>query len=222
MRVIPETIEEKISFCQAHLQWWADNASAIGTTPEQVAALAAKTAAARAAHRAQLEAQSVAQAATAALQHALDVMTRDASVIVMQIRTQAAIEGESVYALAKIAASAKPSPIAEPGEPYGFRLELQQIGTLLINWKCHNPRGAGSTIYQVYRQIGGAGKFEYLGATGKKKYLDTTIPAGTSMVAYQIRAMRSTKVGPWAQFNVNFGMDGSMGEAMLARMREAA
>jgi hypothetical protein len=34
------------------------------------------------------------------------------------------------------------------------------------------------------------------------------VPAGSSQVTYQIQAVRSTAVGPWAQFNVNFGAPG--------------
>jgi hypothetical protein len=37
-------------------------------------------------------------------------------------------------------------------------------------------------------------------------------------VTYQIQAVRSTAVGPWAQFNVNFGV--SSGGAMTASVTE--
>jgi hypothetical protein len=61
------------------------------------------------------------------------------------------------------------------------------------------------TQYEVLRRIGAAGEFTFLGGTGMKQFTDPTIPAGSSQVTYQIQATRTTAVGPWAQFNVNFG-----------------
>jgi hypothetical protein len=51
----------------------------------------------------------------------------------------------------------------------------------------------------------------YLGGCGPKQFTDRTIPAGVSGVTYQMQAVRSTAVGPWAQFNVNFGTVASSG-----------
>ncbi len=63
-------------------------------------------------------------------------------------------------------------------------------------------------MYQVYRQIDGSGEMAFLGTSGTKSFTDTTLPAGSRAVVYQIRAMRSTAIGPSAQFIVNFGMSG--------------
>jgi hypothetical protein len=60
-------------------------------------------------------------------------------------------------------------------------------------------------MYMIYRRLGAAGAFESLGGVGEKKFHDTTIPAGTASVTYKIQAVRSTAVGDWAEFNVNFG-----------------
>jgi hypothetical protein len=62
------------------------------------------------------------------------------------------------------------------------------------------------------------GEFGFLGNAGEKKFVDTLIPAGSSQVTYQIRAVRSTSAGGWAQFNVNFGM--SSGGGMTASVVE--
>jgi hypothetical protein len=59
--------------------------------------------------------------------------------------------------------------------------------------------------YQIWRRFGSEGEFSFAGASGMKKYIDSTIPAGTQQVQYQIRGIRSTAAGEWAQFNVNFG-----------------
>jgi hypothetical protein len=63
--------------------------------------------------------------------------------------------------------------------------------------------------YQVYRRFGSEGEFSFAGASGMKKYIDSTIPAGTPQVQYQIRGIRPTAAGEWAQFNVNFGQASS-------------
>ena len=47
------------------------------------------------------------------------------------------------------------------------------------------------------------------------------MPAGSSQVTYQIQAVRSTAVGPWAQFNVNFGVS-SAGFAIVKSVTESA
>jgi hypothetical protein len=80
-------------------------------------------------------------------------------------------------------------------------------------------------MYQVYRRIGGgsgdgAGEFTYLGGSGSKKFVDSTVPAGSSQITYQIQAVRSTAVGAWEQFNVNIGTNTGTG-AMTASVEKA-
>src|SRR5439155_25688357 len=85
---------------------------------------------------------------------------------------------------------------------------IKQTGGLELAWKCPNPPGSSGTIYQVWRRATPLAEFEYLGGSGDKRFADTTIPAGSSQVTYQIQAVRSTAVGDFAQFNVNFGVSG--------------
>lgn len=101
-----------------------------------------------------------------------------------------------------------PAPRPDPGTPNRFKAELGSDGSLTLAWKCNNPPRTSGTIYQVWRRIGATGEFQYLNGTGMKKFVDNTIPAGTSQITYQIQAVRSTAVGPWAQFNVTFGVTG--------------
>ncbi len=75
-----------------------------------------------------------------------------------------------------------------------------------MTWKCANPAGTSGTSYMVWRRIG-ADQLAFLGATGLKKFVDATIPAGTVTATYQVQAFRSTMAGAWAQFNVNFTTD---------------
>lgn len=108
-----------------------------------------------------------------------------------------------------LATRATPTPRPAPGTPYKFTATLGADGALTLDWKCNNPRGSGGTIYQVWRRLGATGEFQYLSGSGTKKFVDGTIPAGTAQVTYRIQAVRSTAVGAWAEYAVNFGVSGS-------------
>ena len=51
----------------------------------------------------------------------------------------------------------------------------------------------------LWRKVGNGG-FVFCGGCGDKKFTDNTLPAGAANVTCQIHAVRSTAVGPWAQF----------------------
>ena len=117
---------------------------------------------------------------------------------------------------------AAPAPMPAPGTPTRFGITLSPLGSLELSWKCANPRGSTGTMYEVWRRIGG-GELTYLGGSGKKRFTDNTLPAGSSNVMYQVQAVRSTKRGECAQYNVNFGVGvaGSAVESSL-KLRAAA
>jgi hypothetical protein len=100
---------------------------------------------------------------------------------------------------------AAPSPMRPLGRPDKFKLTLDGNGDVKLTWKCHNPRGANGTMYQVYRQIDGVGAFERVGCVGKRAFTDSAVPAGSACVAYRVQAIRSTGSGDWGMFIVNFG-----------------
>ena len=182
--------------------------------------LGTKTDAARAAFTAAHEAREAAKAATLTLDLAVRAMDVAGQAIIKQVRAKAAMAGDGVYALAQLPAPAIPSPVGNPGVPTDFGVKLFQDGSLELKWKCSNPRSQG-TIYQIYRRATAAGEFTYLGGAGDKRFVDTTLPAGASQVTYQIQGVRSTAVGPFAQFNVNFGT-ATAGGATAATVAAAA
>jgi len=99
-------------------------------------------------------------------------------------------------------------PLCPPGPVSNFKVEINGDGSLTLKWKSDNPTGAAGTMYQVWRRIGAAGAFAYCGGTGAREFVDATVPPGTTSICYQIQAVRSTAVGPWTQFNVNFSTSG--------------
>lgn len=104
---------------------------------------------------------------------------------------------------------ATPTPMAPPGTCSDFKTELLADGSVQNTWKANNPTGMSGVTYQIWRRFGSEGDFSFAGASGEKKYIDSTIPAGTQQVQYQIRGIRPTSAGAWAQFNVNFGQASS-------------
>jgi len=115
--------------------------------------------------------------------------------------------------------SSQPSPSPAPGPVSNFKAEINGDGSLTIRWKSDNPAGTSGTLYQVWRKIG-TGAFEYCGGTGSKFYVDDSVPAGAVSITYQLQAVRSTAVGPWSQFNVNFST-GSGGGATVVEEQPA-
>jgi hypothetical protein len=210
MPVVPEKSVAKVEFYESHLTPWTDHAVAIGTTPEVIADLSAKTEAARAAFLAQQAALNDARAATLAFHMAVEAMSSAGSDVIKQIRAKVGSSGNSVYSLAQISAPAQPSPLGPPGKPTDFTVKLNADGSLKLKWQCPNPEGSSGTMYQIWRRVGDA-PLAYLGTSGTKDFTDNTLPAGSAAVMYQIQAVRSTKAGDWAQFNVNFGVDNASG-----------
>jgi hypothetical protein len=102
-----------------------------------------------------------------------------------------------------------PAPVGELGQSRDFEATLSVSGSLGLKWKNSNPRSASGVVYQIWRRASATGEFVYLGGVGEKKYTDETIPAGSSEITYQIQAVRSTSVGPWAEFTVRLGAPGS-------------
>jgi hypothetical protein len=204
MSVVPKKSLEKIQWYENHIPTWETNFAAIGTTSAAVAALETKTQAARTAFDAQKVAQDAAKAATETYAQAVDQMSIVGSAILDQIRAAAKVTGPGVYPLAQIPAPATPTPVGAPGKPTDFAVELLVNGALSLKWKCNNPAGCTNVQYMVWRKIG-TGEFAFIGGCGSREFVDGTVPVGSAHITYQMQATRSTAVGPWAQFNVNFG-----------------
>ena len=166
---------------------------------------------AAAAFKAQYAARYAAISATTRLRIALDNMTRLGATLIQEIRAKASKDGSGVYPKAFLDPPSARAPLPPPGKPTNLKVELGGIGELTLKWKCKNPRGAGP-MYQIWRRIvtdGKRGERTFIGAIGKKRFVDETLPAGTAQVIYEIQAFRPTAVGPVATFPVNFGTDGS-------------
>jgi hypothetical protein len=216
--ILPKNHADRIAWFTSRTALWTSNATVIGTTTTQVTAVSTAATAASAALAAQIAAQNASKAATETLNEAMATLTNAGNIVIEQVRTKARTSGDSVYPLANIPAPATPSPVPAPGKPTDLVVTLSETGVLNLKWKCPNPTGAQGTFYQVWRRIGPTADFTFLGTVGSRTIDDNTLPAGSSQVTYQIQASRTTAVGPWAQFNVNFGV--SSGGGMTATVTE--
>ncbi len=209
MGVIPNTRIGKIEFYEAHLAAWATNAADIGLDPAAVLAFQTLVSNARTGY---LDAEMAREASKAATQNfyiETDAMAAVGSSLIRAIRNYAESNDDpSVYTLAQIPAPAEPGPVGPPGQPYEFIVGLAATGALGLKWKCDNPAGASGTVYEIQRRLG-TGPFEFVGVPGERTFEDSTIPAGSSSIVYQITAVRSKTRGQPAQFLVNFGTGGA-------------
>ena len=206
MSVVPRKVLEKIQWAEAHVAPFNTNAVAIGTTVPEAAAFETKTEAARAALTAAEAARDASKNASLVLDNALAAVDVAAASIIKQVRAKAeSTNNPGVYALASIPAPATPTSVAAPGKPSALKAALMADGSLDLTWDCVNPVGSQGTIYHVYRRLEGEAEFKFIGGSGPKKFTDATIPAGTATIVYKLQAVRSTAVGPVAEFIVNFG-----------------
>lgn len=206
MSLVPDTTQGKLTFFQTRAAVWVARAGEIGATPAAVAAVADRLAAAQAKYKAAYAAREAARAATAELKAAVGDLMRSGADVVKQVRAKAATDGDAVYALALIPPPAAPSRIPAPGTPTEFTATLLADGSLKLRWKCPNPANAVGTVYQLSRRTGATGPFDVVGIVGKRSFVDTTLPADTSSVTYEIVAVRSTTTGVANRFVVNFGV----------------
>jgi hypothetical protein len=209
MNIVPRNIEDLLNFGDTHTSVFSSNAAALGLLPAQ--ALAFKNAAgkARSDYAAALAADAIKKAAYNTSSDSIRAFRKVAADTVAMIKAFAenAANPSVVYSLAQLPMPATPQPAPPPGTPTDFTAGIDQTGAVMLKWKCPNPPGVSGTVYEVQRRIG-EGAFGFLTVVGTRQFTDSTLPAGSSGVVYQITAMRSTTRGLPAQFNVNFGIGG--------------
>ena len=204
-----------LDWCYGHIEIFTDNAAAIGLTPAQALAFKNATEAAKAVQAQQTLARQALDALNIDTSAAFDTLRTRAGDTVRLIRAfaEVAADPNAVYSTAQIPPPAAATPLPPPAQPTDLRVELDAAsGLLTLRWKAANPPGGGGTSYLVRRRLPGESEFTFIGASGAKKYIDTTLLAGPDMVQYTVQGQRSGEAGPLSPvFTVNFGRapDGS-------------
>jgi hypothetical protein len=195
-----------ITFYSQRQAGWNTNATAIGISTSEVTALGTLISSAQTALSAQIASKQVAKDDTVTLHDSARALSAAGADLIRKIKAKAGqTGGDSVYALAQIPPPSTPSPVGPPGTPYQLKVELIPGGALTLTWKCDNPVGSQGTLYQIGRKVNGATEFDYVGGVGTRKFTDTTLPAGTNQVIYQIQGVRTTALGVAQEFIVSIG-----------------
>ncbi|HYE21898.1 MAG TPA: hypothetical protein VEA69_25890 [Tepidisphaeraceae bacterium] len=211
---VPNKRLAKVQFYEDHLGALTTNATAVGLSTAECTELGTKTSSARTAYADQQVAIQAAKAATELFHNEVAALGAFGAGLIKKVRARAELTGDlNVYVLAQIPGPATPAPRPAPGKPTNLKVGLDGNGAIELSWKCPNPTGTAGTVYQVWRATGGSADYSFLGAVGSRKFTDATVPAGATRLTYRIQAARSTAVGPWAEFNVNFGIPGGAGGA---------
>ncbi len=218
MRVIPKTAAKKISFIKSHIEAWTEHAEELGLTEDELAQINSRLAAAQEAFKAQRMAQQAARSATLRFHETTAALAKVAAAAVLKIRATArGTDDDLIYAMASLPVPKKGSPIGAPGKPVAFNVELRELGQLVLKWTCKNPRNSEGTMYEIRRSIDG-GEFTFLDVVGKKRFTDSTLPAGAKTAMYRVTAFRSTRRGAPGEHEVRLGV--SRQHAELIAMSE--
>jgi hypothetical protein len=197
----------RIVWFEAHVPVWVTTASQIGLVSADTTNLTTLTSDTRTAYAEHISAQETSKAKTQVYYEKLRLLSDAGSAAIDKIRGKAKqVGGTSVYSIAEIPPPALPGPCGPLGTPFKFKGQTSVTGQFTFTWKNTNPKSATGTVYQVWRRTNPIGEFAYVGGTGEKKFVDSTLPAGSTQVSYQVQAVRSTSVGEFAQFDVKFGV----------------
>lgn len=222
---MPSDRDALLKFALGHQDKWSSNAVSIGLTAPQMVALKAAVAAVQAQQTTVETIRAQSKTATRALGDNFTTLRRDVSDAVRDINAFAAASAkpETVFNLADIEPPQPRGETLPPAKPTNLTFTLDPAtGGIQIKWKCSNPQGVFGVVYTVRRRIGANGSQSVLGVTGEKKFTDTTIPAGTSLLTYEVFGQRGSQVGPTSDtVQVRFGV-GANGEMTVASVKMAA
>ncbi len=165
----------------------------IGLSEQQAQRAVELFEAAYAAHTHQLAIQSLARAATLRKREAFKRFRAEIGADISTIDAYAkATRDPGVFARARLTSRKKGSP-QHPVAPYAPRLRfVVSEGAMVLTWKGRTRPG---TIYRVERRLTREGVqepfYHFLAAVGERRFVDTTIPPGTTSVEYIVNATKN-------------------------------
>lgn len=204
--LIPFSKVGQIEFFESHLALWTTNAVVIGLTAPQMTAFTALVEAARDAYSAAEDARIASKNATMDMDAAIEIMHQLGTGYIQTIRGKAdSTLDPSVYSKAGIPAPATPTPSGTPNQPTALSAYIDDGGGVNLSW---NGSTRYSTYFTIWRKLPGESGFTIIGTVGGKKWLDSTVEAGTTYATYYVKAHRGNKVSVASmQSNVIFGIE---------------
>ncbi|MCB9852661.1 MAG: hypothetical protein H6819_06170 [Phycisphaerales bacterium] len=187
-----------VEWCETHQAGFVETYGEIGMSKSQATAFAETTDKARTLLIEQEEARQRYAVATREAEQIVGLLRRQAGDAVRSIRAFAELQPApaKVYATARVAPPATPTPTPPPGRPMRLAATLDATdGSLTLTWKARMPRRRAGATYLVRRQLPGEEGFSILGTTGKKMFVDESLPAGMTTVRYTVQAQRGESMG---------------------------
>ena len=202
---IPNDDASFIAWARTHADIWAGGQTppAIGLSPAEVAAFAAKTAAAEAAYSAMLAARQASLDATALKDTRFADLRAEASADLSRIDAFATTTGNpGVYPLAGIPAPKTPSARTAPPAPTDLRTIVGTDGSVTLTFKATTGGGATYLVQRRTTSIEGLeSPYAFMGFAGDdKKFVDNAVPEGVRSVGYRVAARLSS--GPQSGWSV--------------------
>lgn len=210
MSVIPGKDIDAIQFFEQRAEGWVTAFETIGLTETQARDVDAATDDARLKYDAALAARAASKVATMAFSQAMRTMRSTGGNAVKTIRAFAeSTANPEVYVTAQIPEPLPPQFDVPPTRAYDLRAQLDETpGAVKVLWKA--SQNEGGTAYIITRRIGSSGTFTFVGvASGRKSFVDYTIPAGSTRIDYIVTGQRGTLSGPDSPvLTVQFGIGG--------------
>ena len=214
MGYIPSGHNERISWFEERIATIKATPTAFGVTAAMCTSADDDIKQARDAYAEAQKARMAAKDSTVTQTAAIRDMNRTGGDLVRAIRTFAdnqptLAQRDAIYAACSITPPANPTAQPAPNTPTNVAADPNANGTVTIKWKATANNGS---VYIVFRKLAGNNQFTQVGLVSTKKFIDSTVPAGTTSCQYQVQAVRNNQTSTASQpVSVQFGAGGASG-----------
>jgi len=214
MGYIPNAHDDRIAWYEERIDVIKASPATFGVTAAMCTSADNDIKDARIAYDAAQAARNKAKDATVTQTAALRDMNRTGGDLVRAIRTFAdnqptLAQRDAIYAACSMTPPAPAAPVGPPAMPASVAADPNANGTVTIKWKATGNNGA---VYIVFRKLAGNNTFQQVGLVSTKKFVDATVPAGTTSCQYQVQAIRHNQTSNASQpVSVQFGAGGASG-----------
>jgi hypothetical protein len=197
--VVPETLNDKISFFEQRLSLWAANSAQLGVQSSDVTQLATLVTQARALYNAAQSARNAAKSATVSQNVAVENMFDLGSDLVKTIKAKAlTTNNPNIYALSQIPPPAAPSPVGTPATPTNLTGAIDASGLLTLAWRAERAGPTSGIVFQVSRKRYNESNFTLIGSTFDTAFADNSFDAASGPFSYRVQALRGVNASAFA------------------------
>gem|GEM_PF-755751 len=205
---IPNTSNSLLlAWMEQHADLWGVAPTTLGLSTQVVANFKGLVGESRTAFDSANAIRLASKQATVAQNEAFRDMKREASDLVSTIKSFIEQSGNTkLWADAGLEPPAPRGETPPPNAPYQLSGTLDSEGNLIVKWKATQPQGVSNVIYSIRRAFNNTGTYALIDTVGGKKFIDTTVPTGTTSVSYTITAKHGTNMSePSESLTLRFG-----------------